>query len=142
MKRLLLGLVLWVAACSPLVPATTPPQLFFTPGPALQFDGEQVVLGDFTLPIPAGWQLIKTSTAEEALRVVLASPDETLLITASLAPIRVLPTDEAGRALLFQETVAAPTTTLYLTGQAPPSAQTDLAPIWDNTMRSVMPASP
>ncbi len=124
MKWLLLALLL--AGCS-RVPARVPPQLEHTPGPAISFREGRVVLEAFSVPIPPRWRVIKSSTAQEPLRVVLAAPDDALLITAAV-DVRTL--DNPTLPVRHEETLRRAGQTLYLIGQATDEAAPALAALW------------
>lgn len=77
---LLLLLLVSGAAC---VPAQTPPQLMFTPGPPLMITDHQVNFGSFRLTYPTDWRVI-TGAAEDSPAVILAAPEDAALITITL----------------------------------------------------------
>lgn len=82
MKAYLLGLVLLISACAPIVPATTPPQLDFTPGAEVVVTDKSFDAGAFRVDYPAGWRIVKTSIAADAqLQVVFVAPDGNSRIT-------------------------------------------------------------
>jgi hypothetical protein len=125
-----------LAGCG-LVPARVPPQLSHTPGPAVSFDeAGQVVLGVFAVPIPHGWRVIKTSTAQEPLRVVLASPDDTVLITAALTA-RVL--DRSDLPIRREQTLTRSGETLHLIGQSTAEAAPTLYALWGQLLQQIVP---
>ena len=124
MKWLLLALLL--AGCS-LVPARVPPQLEHTPGPAVRFSEGRVLVGTFAVPIPPAWRVVKSSTAQEPLRVVLAAPDDAVLITAALSE-RIL--DNPALPVRHEQTLQRDGQTLYLIGQATDEAAPLLAALW------------
>ncbi len=72
------GLVicLYMAAC---VPARTPPQLAYTPGPAVQVADGWYDSGVFRVRYPADWEII-TSAAGAPLSVIFAAPEGDALI--------------------------------------------------------------
>lgn len=76
--------MLWLgAACAPIVPAQTPPQLEFTPGASVRVDDVVYDAGDFKIDYPQGWRIVKSNTAEAPMSVVFVSPDETMAIYLS-----------------------------------------------------------
>jgi hypothetical protein len=79
------GAVMLLAACGPIVPARTPPQLAHTPGPAVivtetEYRGEL-----FQARYPPGWQVV-TSAAFSDVWVIFISPDETAVIVLATDP--------------------------------------------------------
>ena len=130
-------LLLLLAACGSLVPATVPPQLAFTPGPPISFEDNVVVLDNWRVPVPPDWTVVKNSTAEEALRVVLVSPDKSLLITAGLSPLDAPETDTEGRMILLEEKLTQEGTTLYLLGQALPEHGDTLEVVWEEILLEI-----
>ena len=70
-------LSLLIGACAPLVPATTPPQLQYTPGAFVVVTNETFDAGVFRVDYPQSWRVVKTSIASTAfLQVVFVAPDE------------------------------------------------------------------
>ncbi|MEO1444231.1 MAG: hypothetical protein AAFV33_27805 [Chloroflexota bacterium] len=68
--------MLALAAC---IPATTPPQLDFTPGaPVVVTDG-RIQTAAFSVERPDGWRVI-TSSADAPLTLILVAPDDAALI--------------------------------------------------------------
>jgi len=120
MKWLLLALAL--TACGPLVPATVPPQLDDTPGAPITFREGGVVLDPFLVPVPHGWRVVKVSTAQEPLRVILVAPPEDVLITASLA---MHSPDNRDLPIVTTHRVDTPDASLYLMLQTESGAEAD-----------------
>lgn len=81
MKRLiLLLLMILFGACAPLVPATTPPQLEFTPGAYVVVTDSLFDAGDFVVEYPHDWRIVKTSIAsDEHLKAVFVAPDQSTI---------------------------------------------------------------
>jgi len=77
-------LLLIFAACAPIVPATTPPQLQHTPGAPITISETRLDGGAFQVAYPAGWRVVKGNPAGEPLRATFVSPDETMLIFISV----------------------------------------------------------
>jgi hypothetical protein len=71
------------AAC---VPATTPPQLGFTPGAPVVVTAGRIETEQFSVMRPDGWRVI-TSAADAPLTVIFVSPDDDALILLSTAGI-------------------------------------------------------
>lgn len=83
MKRLLnlsAGLCgLLLAACGSIVPATTPPQLAYTPGPPVIISPDLIQTSAYRLNYPEGWRVV-TGPAELPPEIILVAPDETSTI--------------------------------------------------------------
>jgi hypothetical protein len=80
MRFIWIFFALWIAACTPLIPATTPPQLEHTPGAFVTVDDDRFDTGIFRVDYPDGWRIVKTSVASAPLEVVFASPDNSMTI--------------------------------------------------------------
>lgn len=77
MQKILLFAVIILGACAPIVPATTPPQLEFTPGAFVTVTDETFDAGSFVVDYPSSWRVVKSSIAEaEYIQVVFVAPDE------------------------------------------------------------------
>jgi hypothetical protein len=143
MKPLAVFALAALAGCGPLVPATTPPQLGSTPGPAVVVLEDAVIMGQWRVPTPPGWKVVKNSTADApALSVALVSPDEQMLIIASQSPLPASP-DEAGRETLFEQRLtAAGSAPLYVMAQAAPDQRDALRPVWEDFLAGLASAAP
>jgi len=75
-----------LAACAPIVPAQTPPQLEFTPGAPVTIDDTLYDAGVFRMAYPQGWRVVKSNTAEAPMSAVFVSPDETMAIHVTVDP--------------------------------------------------------
>lgn len=74
--RCLAILFLFAAACSPLAPAVTPPQIQYTPGAFVTLSETRFDAGIYQLDYPANWRVVKLSTADTRnLRVAFVAPD-------------------------------------------------------------------
>lgn len=71
---------LLLAACGSIIPATTPPQLDYTPGPGIVVSDNSVQTPAFSLRYPEGWRVV-TGQAGLPPSVVLVAPDETSTIS-------------------------------------------------------------
>ena len=71
-----------LAAC---VPATVPPQLDATPGPAVIVADRVEVAGLFSVQPPAGWRIV-TGAAGDPPSVLFIAPDDAALIGIGTAP--------------------------------------------------------
>jgi hypothetical protein len=90
----LLGIVmLGLVACGPIVPATTPPQLDFTPGPTVVISDNAYETGDFSVRYPVGWRIV-TGAADQPTQVVFVAPDEISTITVQTGTLDNAPFDD------------------------------------------------
>ena len=80
MRFIRILVLLSIAACTPLIPATTPPQLEYMPGAFVTLDDDYFDAGIFRVDYPDGWRIVKTSVATAPLEVVFASPDNGMTI--------------------------------------------------------------
>jgi len=72
--------LLILAACAPLVPATTPPQLEHTPGAFVVVTDSIFDAGTFVVDYPSSWRVVKSSiAATETMQVVFVAPDESTI---------------------------------------------------------------
>ncbi len=75
--RYLAILFLFASACSPLVPAETPPQIQHTPGAFVTVSETRFDAGIFQLDYPSNWTVVKLSTADtNYLKVAFVAPDQ------------------------------------------------------------------
>lgn len=85
MKRLRCAVffLLVMAACAPLVPATTPPQLQIPPGTAVSLDAERFDAGMFQVDYPDGWRVVRQSEANAPVTVTFAAANNEMTILVS-----------------------------------------------------------
>ena len=94
---------LLLAACSPWVPATAPPQLEHTPGPQYSITATKFEIDRFQLRYPASWRVVYLSTAEDRLhQVAFVAPDQSVVMVREVESA-----DESGtgRSLLLENGV-------------------------------------
>ncbi len=71
-----LSILLAVAACAPLVPATVPPHIKNTPGASVVVTDKLFDAGDFRLEYPRAWSVVITSQAYYGhIHVNFVAPD-------------------------------------------------------------------
>ena len=80
-------LVYGLIACTPIVPANTPPQLDNTPGAFVVIDDRTFSADEFTVVYPSDWRIVKLNEAINPLWVALISPDNELEIHLSLRQV-------------------------------------------------------
>ncbi|MCY4021551.1 MAG: hypothetical protein OXG39_19285 [Chloroflexi bacterium] len=69
--------LLFACACSPLVPAETPPQIQHTPGAFVTVSETRFDAGIFQLDYPSNWRVVKLSTSDtNYLKVAFVAPDQ------------------------------------------------------------------
>jgi hypothetical protein len=120
------GLSLVLVACTPLLPATTPPQLQHTPGVMVVVAQDTITVGELRVNVPPRWRIVKSSLAAAPLAVVLVAPDEQTTITVSLAtPIA---TPAAANITVTQ--VLADGAMVTISGQYAPEAETVFQAGW------------
>ncbi len=132
MRTFCVALILAVlVGCAPIVPATTPPQLRYTPAPSVMIEEEWVRDEAFEMRYPASWRVVKVNTAPEPTRLVFVSPSENddpqesqIAITVSIAPI-VPPQAAQGRVILLEEVTLA-SGTVWLMSEAPQIRENEL----------------
>jgi hypothetical protein len=135
--RLWLLALVWLAACTPLIPATTPPQLEHTPGAFVTLDEDVFDGGVFTVTYPDGWRIVKTSVASAPLEVVFAAPDNTMTIRISTAVIEAESTPEPALYERREHVVLSANLTVTVTGQAPSAVQGRFDVLFDNFVASL-----
>jgi hypothetical protein len=69
-------ILLLLSAC---IPARTPVQLEYTPGPAVQVMDSTYDAGTFEVAYPDGWRVV-TSAAGDPIRVIFVAPENDALI--------------------------------------------------------------
>jgi hypothetical protein len=113
-------ILLFIGAC---VPATTPPQLAYTPGPSVQVTGNEVITEDFTVERPDGWRVI-TSAADAPPTLILVAPDDSALIVIATEGIGEPPRPQVDADTSLRDMVqtitldSSQTLTVYMAGPA------------------------
>jgi len=97
----LLALPCVLLAC---VPATTPPQLDYTPGPPVVIADDVFTTAAFTVTPPEGWRVI-TAAADAPPGAIFVSPDDTALIFVTAGPIGEPPRPQVDAATLLRDDV-------------------------------------
>jgi hypothetical protein len=129
---------LWIAACTPLIPATTPPQLKHTPGAFVTVDDDYFDAGMFRVDYPDGWRIVKTSVATAPLEVVFASPDNNMTIRIlSWGEDYPESTVEPGLHERWERLELADDLTLTVIGYAPMEAQAEFDTLFDRVIASI-----
>jgi hypothetical protein len=138
MRFIWIFLPLWIAACTPLIPATTPPQLEHTPGAFVSIDDDHFDAGFFRVDYPDGWRTVKTSVAAAPLEVVFASPDNsmTIRIVEGDAPFPEATPDVAIHER-WEQVELADSVTITVIGAAPLEAQNEFDALFDRVVASV-----
>jgi hypothetical protein len=138
MRFIWIFLPLWITACTPLIPATTPPQLEHTPGAFVGIDDDYFDAGFFRVDYPDGWRTVKTSVATAPLEVVFASPDNsmTIRIVEGDAPF-LEATPEAAIYERWEQVELADSVMITVIGAAPLESQNEFDALFDSVVASV-----
>ena len=138
MRFLWIFVVLCITACTPLIPATTPPQLEHTPGAFITVDDDTFDAGIFRIDYPDGWRIVKTSVASAPLEVVFASPDDSMTIRIlSWSEPYLEVTVEPGLHERWERVELADDLTLTVIGEAPIETQAEFDTLFDRVITSV-----
>lgn len=109
----ILGMIFLCVGCASLVPATTPPQLFSTPGAFIRFDDDSVYSDAFAVDTPADWRIVRVSPASDPLHLVMVSVDDMMRIDVALSPLN----SADAMAYVVQDQVQLGETIIYIMGQ-------------------------
>ncbi|MDQ7025222.1 MAG: hypothetical protein Q9P01_02420 [Anaerolineae bacterium] len=131
--------VLGIAACTTLIPATTPPQLEATAGAFISLDDEVFDAGNFRVNYPDGWRIVKISVATAPLEVVFAAPDNEMTIRI-LEGLHDFPenTPDPTRYMRHDQHDLSPDVSVTIIGQAPIAAQETLDRIFEAVLESLL----
>ena len=139
MRFIYLLSLLLITACTPLIPATTPPQLAFTPGAFITVDDEVVDAGDFRVNYPDGWRIVKTSIAAAPLEIVFAAPDNSMtirIVEGVYSPPASTPDPHIYER---QEQVhVSDSLTITVVGQTPKESSADFNTLFDTVLDSLV----
>jgi hypothetical protein len=135
MRWILLGCLLVITGCRPLIPATVPPQLSATPGETITIDDQAIYTDTWQIRYPDGWRVVRINTAADPLQLVFVSPDESMLITIGEAAAADAP--PAADQITAQDRLQVGGQTLYLSGSAPASASATFATIYEYVRSSL-----
>jgi hypothetical protein len=138
MRFIWIFLPLWITACTPLIPAMTPPQLEHTPGAFVSIDDDHFDAGFFRVDYPDGWRTVKTSVAAAPLEVVFASPDNTMTIhiVEGDAPFPEATPDPAIYER-WEQVALADSVTITVIGETPLEAQNEFDALFDSVVASI-----
>lgn len=117
---LALCLPLVVVGCTSL-PAQPPPQLVATPGAFVVVDERTVKTPTYRVDAPAGWKIVKSSIAADPIVLVFASPDNSMSLSLSDAPLTAQPPESSWSQQETHVTLDGGQT-LYLVGWAQPDS--------------------
>ena len=67
--------LLALVGCGAYLPASPPPQLRHTPGPAITVSAGEVEAGLFRLRYPSAWRVVKLSESHQGMRLAFVAPD-------------------------------------------------------------------
>jgi len=129
-----------LAAC---IPATTPPQLDYTPGAPVTVTDDRITTTAFTVTRPDGWRVI-TSAADAPLMLILVSPDDAALMVLSTdgigEPPRPTNIDPADTLRDFTDQIALGDVTVSVYAVAPSAQWDNVENIMQNVMDSLVAA--
>ena len=127
-------LILILSACRSIVPATSPPQLDYTPDFGIVVSDETVVTDSFQVDYPDGWRVVKISIAGEPLELVFASLDDSMWIKVAEVPISILEETPDPNIYKRLETLEIGGIKIYTQGQSSIEART----IFDESYQHVL----
>jgi len=127
-----LGLVL-LAAC---IPAETPPQLAYTPGPAVVVTDRVYESSVFTVRYPSGWRVV-TGAADAPPSVVFVAPDEVSTITLQTGTLEAATLAEPGFRAELRGIELADGTRITAIARAPETAWETFLPVFEAVVATV-----
>jgi hypothetical protein len=134
-----MSFIVLMAACTPVVPAKTPPQLQHTPGVFVVIHERLIEAAGFRVAYPAGWRVVKSSIAAHPVSFVLISPDDTILIEWRIAAdecVQGTPVPEKlTRANAFQ---MGEQQWICISGTAPPDQEAVFLAAWEQVTASIV----
>lgn len=84
-----------LSACTPLVPATTPPQLQHTPAAFIVVTDTTLDAGMFTVDYPASWRIVKSSiAASDRVQVVFVTADDSTVTLTEVETVADSPSPD------------------------------------------------
>lgn len=134
-------LLLWgaIVGCTPLVPATPPEQLSFTPSAPIYFDGQTIFTPEFEVRYPAGWRVVRLNLGEESTRLAFASPtdDEQAMwvIYVKAGVLEALPA--TGKQVVVESVTLETGQLVTLVGETPLDTQAEFLPIFEQVKASL-----
>lgn len=126
-----------LAAC---VPAQTPPQLAYTPGPAVVVTDRVYESSAFTVHYPSGWRVV-TGAADAPPSVVFVAPDEVSTIALQVGPLDNSILTEPGFSVEIRGIELANGRLITAIAQAPEPAWESFLPVFEGVIATVRQAS-
>lgn len=126
-----------LSACRSVIPATTPPQLEYTPDTGIIISDETIVTDIFQVDYPDGWRAVKISIAGEPIELVFAAQDEDMWIKVSEIPIGILESTLDANIYERLETVVVERTTIYTQGRSPIEKREIFDEIYQHVLDSI-----
>jgi hypothetical protein len=125
-----------LSACGRLVPpATTPPQLHFTPGAPVAVTDRLYETSAFTVRYPTGWRVV-TAAANQPISVVFVAPDEVSTITLQVGELNNATFDPKFKTDV-RDIHLANGTLITAIGRAPADSWETFAPVFEAVVASV-----
>lgn len=139
MSKWALGICVWlalgIAAC---VPATVPPQLAHTPGPAVSIYDGQYANAVFRLNYPPEWRVVSSAASADASVMLIAPEDAAVIVIGEDAEAPTLPHAETLRTETQVKALANQEISLILSA---PAAEWDhYLPLWQAVIESLQAA--
>jgi hypothetical protein len=122
-----------LAAC---VPAGTPPQLAYTPGPAVVVTDRAYESSAFTVHYPSGWRVV-TGAADAPPSVVFVAPDEVSTITLQAGTLEDATLAEPGFRVDIRGIELADGTLITAIARAPETAWETFLPVFEGVVAGV-----
>ncbi|MBZ0278200.1 MAG: hypothetical protein K8I60_18785 [Anaerolineae bacterium] len=122
-----------LAAC---VPAQTPPQLAYTPGPAVIVTDRVYESAAFTVRYPSGWRVV-TGAADAPLSVVFVAPDEVSTIRVQVGGLENASLSDAGFRYDVRGVELADGTTITAIAHIAEDRWETIQPIFEDMVKSI-----
>lgn len=138
MRQILIILLLLIlTACRSLIPATTPPQLEYTPGVAITVTDKTVYTPMFQVDYPDGWRVVKISIAGDPIELVFSSVEDDMWIKISEQPISIAEGTVDPNIHERLESVEITGNKIYTQGQAPEEKREIFDEIYRHVLDSI-----
>ncbi len=122
-----------LAAC---VPAQTPPQLAYTPGPAVVVTDHVYESSAFAAHYPSGWRVV-TGAADASPSVVFVAPDEVSTITLQVGPLENSVLTEPGFSVEIRGIELADGRLITAIARAPEATWESFLPVFEQVVATV-----
>jgi hypothetical protein len=130
-------IILIISACSSIIPATTPPQLDYTPDEAIVITDETVDTGIFQVDYPDGWRVVKISVTGNPIELVFASPEGEMWIKISEIPIFIAESTPDPNIYERSEIIEIQSWSVYTQGQTLLERSEEFDEIYERVLASI-----